>query len=65
MRAAEQANGGPVTLAGTAALAFGENLAPPVTTRRHLLPELPAEQDVPSEIKNIIDGDEHFVSRLL
>jgi hypothetical protein len=47
-----------------AALALGKNLASPIAAIGHLLSELPAEQDVPAQIRNIINGNEHIELRL-
>jgi hypothetical protein len=61
MRAPQQSNGHLVPFPGAAILAFGENLAPPVAATRRLLSELPAKPDVPSQVRDIVNGDEHIV----
>ncbi|MEZ0259144.1 MAG: hypothetical protein ACAI37_27925 [Chthoniobacter sp.] len=60
MGTAKQLNGSFIPLSGAVILAFGEDLTSPVATIGCLLPELAAKPDVPSQVRDIVYGDEHI-----
>lgn len=60
MRAPKHSNGRFVPFSRAAILALGKNLAPPIAATRRILSELPAKPDVPSQVRDIVNSDEHI-----
>lgn len=60
MGTAQQSDGRFIPLPGAVILPFGEDLTLPVVTIGRVLPKLPAKPDVPSQVRDIVYGDEHI-----
>ena len=60
MRAPKQSNGGFVPLPSAEILVLGENLSPPIAAIGRFLAKLPAKPDVSSQVRDIVNGDEHI-----
>jgi len=60
VRTPEHSNGRFVPFPRAAILVLGENLSPPIAATRRLLSKLPAKPDVPAEVWDIVNGDEHI-----